>query len=484
MKLKSLLTLVLFTCISLSAIAQKQTAINKKHDWIIESTSDTRLNFTTNVPQHGIAMIVNPPKTDFGVILVDDKAAEKWNTPLKGFPLAIGYFKGKIVVVSASERTLFGGVSKKYSIATLDPATGKLLSEKLIYEGNKKNYESARFIFNRKGTQFTFVVVSYITEKETRSVSSYTIISFDEEFNHSKIFTPELPEGKKFTSNMTDDGNFMLAVLDEAANAINYSLIDVIKGKTIGSSKLSFNSKIDFKKIEHLNTYHPETRTHFVSILAGLLDNKKNKTLIIGKIDLNSGIVASKEETFTPDDIKSLSRAHVAVNKKLNDMSFSMNYLTFLNTRIIGDKLAVELTNQYMTYSNRGSFGTDGSVLIKFYNLDLSTLSHSFFPRTYLSASFEGSYLYYQLNKNILNIVGNTAFGAGSAYIPVIQSIDLTDGKVLSYNKIPNVEISGIYYIVTPSVEIFDDNKIFIPYMERPRALSKRKEVILQVIEN
>lgn len=84
-------------------LGQTQVGIIKDPQWNLMASYDSKFGGTLSLPDHSLAMIVSVPKIDFAIINIDQNLAQKWLTPLNGYPLTIGKFKNNILVVAAAD---------------------------------------------------------------------------------------------------------------------------------------------------------------------------------------------------------------------------------------------------------------------------------------------------------------------------------------------------------------------------------------------
>lgn len=482
MKLKSLLTFFLLVWVGIGAFAQTEVTLNTKPEWSIKADGrkPERLDLFTKTPDNKVAIAVNPEKSDFGIALINQNTEQLWLTLLEGEPIALKYFNNKIYVIAASKKDPSGATTKKYTSFILEPSTGQKLTEKVIYEFGKGYNEESEFHFKDDGSQFSLISKAIETKDNVKMVGDYSIITFDNQLNLLKVFTPTFKPNKSFISKIEKDGNLMISTFDKDKDIINFTLKDILSGKNLGDVNLQLKTKLNPEKTQLISLYDPNSQHHYIGIIYE--EANKNKNLILGKINFTTGEIATNEEQINEDYFKKISKAYKAINKKADDYYFNPKFPALLDLKIIANNLVVELTSQYEVIYNGLAVGliANNSVFIRFYSPDLKFSFQSIFPRS-ITTYREGTSLFYHFNNNILSVIGNTATGYN--FTPLIQNIDLSTQKTLSLDKIPAKKISDKFYIVTQGVQSVDNNRVFIPYAQRSAALRSKKEVILQVLQ-
>lgn len=479
MKLRFTLTLIILTLINSFLFAQTKVILNTKPKWNIKADgwNPKRLDLFAKLADNKIAIAVNYPKSDFGIVLLNQNTEQLWLTGLHGDPIALDYFSGKIYVVAASKKDPTGLKAKKYTVFILDPTTGQKLNEKIIYEFNSGYREESEFHFGANGSQFSLISKAIESKDSVKLISNYSVITFDNQLNLLKILTPTFKSNNILFSKIGKDGKLMIATLNK--DIISFTLQDVLSGQIFGNVELQLKSNLIPTNTQVLSIYNHTSKNYYISVTYE--DLSKNKKLLVGTIDFKTNKIAINEEDINEKYFKELAKNHKPINKKIDDYFISSKYPTLLDLKIIDNKLVVELTGQYEIIYNDLNIGliANNSVLIKVYSGDLKLSFQSIFPR-YITTYREGVKLFYHLNNNILSVIGNT--NKNYKFIPIIQKIDFTTGKTISLEKI-NSNISDKFFIISQAVESLDNNRIFIPYAERAASLRVKKSIILQILQ-
>jgi hypothetical protein len=471
---------------------QTQVGIIKDPEWKLIASYDSKFGNTLNLSDNSMAMIVSIPKIDFAIINIDHNLAQKWLTPLNGYPLAIGKFKNNILVIAASDRAFLKSFSGAYKAYLLEEKTGKILSEKVIYDGNKDFIEEPDFFFAQDGSYFrmsvrltsmkrkvTVFAVSK-SDKSYRSTQGFSIINYDANLNQREIVQPRMPAGDIWTLSNGTDGSLFIATVDNKGGTISAatyisSNTDPLKVVTI---------PFDLRKGKEVNSIMSTSgRKPFINYLAVVYENtEKDVTLLTSKIDFKDGTSKVAKEIFDKKHVKELEKSFIPVNKKFDDLQFSkIEFLGIKHIDEYGDKLLVGVSPSFVQSSKYGSVTFDGSLLMNIYDQDLKRQYHQFLPRTYMSLDGEGSKIAYSLKDNKLRMVANMRSGSFSSVSSLYGEMDFTTGKMFKTTKVPDKDIKGGFYVNTESVTWLD-NSFILPYFDKQRVFRTTIDVQMQLL--
>lgn len=471
--------LLLALCVCANTFGQKQIGIIKDPQWNLVSAYNNKFKNTVNLSNNSLAMVVGIPKADFAVVNIDSKLAQKWITQLSGYPLTIGKFKNNILVVAASDKNFVKNFGGSYKAYLLEEKTGKVLSEKIIYEGNKEFIEDPDFFFATDGSYFrmsvrltlmkrkTGILAVYQSDKSYPKTQDFSIINYDGNLNQREIIHPRMPEGEHWITSNGPDGSLFIATVDNKGGKISAATYisnsaDPLKTVTI---------PIDIRKGKEISSILSTAGAKpFINYLAVVYENsEKETTLITAKIDFKDGTVKSAKDVFESKRIKALQKSFVPVNKTFDDLQFTkIEFLEVKHVIEYGDKLLVAVSPSFFQASNNVSATFDGSVLMKVYDQELKDLYHQFVPRTFMSLQGEGSKLAFSLQGNVLKMVANMKTGSLSTVSSLFAEMDFVTGKMLTTNKIVDKDIKRGFYVNTESVTWLNESFI-LPYYDRPR---------------
>jgi len=485
----ALLSLNLF-----SVSAQNQIGVIKKPEWNSISSFDSRYGSKVNIG-NSVSMIVNVPKADFAVVTIDDKMSQKWLTPLTGFPMAIGRFKNQVLVIAASDRSFFKSFTNIFKAYLLDEKTGKIISDKIIYQGSNDYVEAPDFFFAKDGSYFKMAtrltamkrkvhiglpIVGALSalkmEKDYKATINYTLIDFNDRLEQIQKITPVMPKGDSWNAYCGEDGSFMISTINQTEGRCNLALY-----LTNNPEPLKIISiPVDFyKNPEVASMSFASSKTPLVNYFAFIYKNaSKDQSILVSKIDFKEGTFAVNKEVLSKEHIKELQKSFVPMNKKFDELHFdNISAMNISHLEEYNDKLLLTVSPDYTVMYNSTAISYSGSVLMNVYNQNVNLLYHQFVPRDYRSSTGEGSEVAFNLKENNLIILANNKDG-GNSVATIYSEMDLNTGKILKINLIPKDNIKGSYYASTNGISWFKDS-FSIPYLERQGMFSKQIDVQL-----
>jgi len=485
----ALLSLNLFT-----VSAQNQIGVVKKLEWNSISSFDSRYGSKVNIG-NSVSMIVNVPKADFAVVTIDDQMSQKWLTPLTGFPMAIGKFKNNILVIAASDRSFFKSFTNIFKAILLDEKTGKILSDKTIYQGSDDYVEAPDFFFAKDGSYFKMAsrltamkrkvhiglpLVGALSalkmEKDYKATVNYTMIDFNDRLEQIQKTTPVMPKGDSWNAYCGEDGSLMISAIDKVQGKCNLALY-----LTNNPEPLKIISiPVDFYKNGEVTSINfASSKTPLVNYFAFVYkDASKEQSIFVSKIDFKGGTFAINKEVLSKEHIKELQKSFIPTNKKFDELQFdNISSMDIRHLEEYNDKLLLTLSPEYTIMYNSTAISYSGSILINVYNQNVNLLYHQFVPRDYRSITGEGSEVAFNLKENNLRILANHKDG-GNSVATIYSEMDLNTGKILKINLIPKDNIKGAYYASTNAISWFKDSFI-VPYLAHQGMFSKQIDVQL-----
>jgi hypothetical protein len=489
MKIKQTFAILLsLSCFS--ALAQTQLKVFKKPEWNIISSNDSRYGSTLQLGNNSVAMIVNASKVDFAIVTIDGNLNQKWLTALEGFPMAIGKFKDKILVVAATDRTYFKSFTNTFVGYLLDELTGNLIAKKIIYDGSSEFMEEPRFYFAEDGSYFNMsvrltamkkkvriglpIIAAYTAlkvEKDYATTVDFNFIEFDNQLNASQKTRPIMPEGQTWNSMCGDDGSFIIITKDRQLGKINVATyisgkIEPLKSVSI---PVDFYKNTDGEEIKFASSKSP-----FVNYISLMYKNvEKDICLLVAKIDFKTETFLSHKEVMNKKHLNDLQKSFIPVSKKFNDLEFkNVNFLGVKSIKEYNNQLLVSIapSTQY-TQNGAPIFALEESIMLNMYDLQLKQQYHQFLPRVYKSRSGEGSEIAFNANNEVLRMVVN------QTGIDVIYAeMDMKTGKMLRLSEIPKQGIKGNYYANTETLW-WQDLSFTIPFTEKRGVFSDKIDI-------
>lgn len=489
---KKITLFILALFYAFTGISQTQIGILKDPKWKIMSAYDSKYGTILSLSNQTKAMIVDVPDQDFAIVNLDTKLNEKWLSPLKGFPLAIGEFKGQVLVIAATDRSFSKSFVGPYIAYILELETGKVRTEKIIYEDNKEFLEDPEFFFAKDGSYFrmstrlTGMKRKYKyggvnkSDKEYGITQNYCIINFDSNLNEKERINPVMPKGDTWTVSSHEAGSFLITAFDKAAKTINVATYL----STLAEPLKSVSIPVDMHKSAEL--YGIKTtvgQNSFINYLSfNYLNSQKEMTLFVGKVDFRTGAYEVENEVFDNKHLKELRKSFVPFNKEYDDLEFyKEGFLSVKHIVECGGKLLVSLSSSYILRGN-GIAAFDTSVLINVYDQQLKKLYHQFIPRKYMSQEGEGNEIAFSLKNNTMRMIANNKSGMFSFWSYLYIEMDFLTGQILKINKIPAEDVKKGSHIDTASVLWYDDYYM-LPYFGFKTILSSKTSVQLQLVK-
>jgi hypothetical protein len=475
-----------------TAFTQSQVGILKDPKWKAMSAYDSKYGTIAQLSNKTNAIIADVPDQDFAIVNLDADLNEKWLSPLKGFPLAIGEFRGQVMVIAASDRSFSKSFVGPYIAYLLEMETGKAIVEKVIYEDSKAYLEDPEFFFAKDGSYFRMSTrltgmkrkYKYAgvnkSDKEYGATQNFSVINFDDHLNEKERINPVMPDGDTWTVSNSDASSFLITVFDKNAKKLHVatyvsSIAEPLKTVSI---PVDLHNSSEIRGIRTAVGKDP-----FVNYVSFVYANaQKEMTLFACKVDFKDGTFKVEHEVFNDKYLKELRKTFVPFNKDYDDLEF---YKTgFLSVKHIAEyegKLLISLSSSYILIG-KGSAAFDTSVLLNVYDQDLKKLYHQFIPRRYMSQEGEGNEIAFSLKNNTMRMIANNKSGMFANWTYLYIEMDFSTGQILKINKIPAGDIKKGAHIDTPSVLWYDDY-FMLPYFGFRTILSSKITVQLQLLK-
>ena len=432
---------------------------------------------------HVNIMQVNKDNESFEMIAINDQMQVLWKTELKGYAITGAKFKNKILAVASTDYSGVKSNNNTFKGYLLDPSTGKVLVEKVLFEG-PVGYMTDPYVFTGDGAFFKLGIrqngmerrlhvttpilfmISNSYAKQLNETKSLDVIDFNDQLEVINKYKPEIDKGDFINWRCNNLGDMFIGWLNETSlDFVKYSA-----GKNIPSNKVSSDGA--FKK-ENKDVppgvyiaIAPSKKNGNVLYYSLMYKNLTNKEmeLGVGKLDFSNGKKQFVNEVFTKDHVKSLEKAFVPVNKKMDkpDLGSPKN----LGVRGISennDHLIISLSSRSSNQGSMGVWEVESSTLINGYDTDLNLKYQQFIPSSY---SFPSRLLPsgYCLNNNKLFVITNDKQGMATI-LATYATLDLRSGKWdkmiwLSKKKINNSDFAG------SSSVLWYGNGFIVPYLD------------------
>jgi len=495
--MKTKLTLSLFFILfHLSVSAQTQINVLKKPEWNMRSSYDSKYGTKTDLSGNTVAMIVDVDKADFGVVALSNTFTQKWLTELTGFPMAIGKFNKNILVIASTDRNYFKSFTNEFKAFILEEKTGKVISQKVIYQGNSDFVEAPDFFMAEDGSYFKMAIrltglkrkvhiglpiIGFLSmlkmDKDYNESQSYHMIDFNNQLDQIQKIEPDMPDGDIWNAFCSKDGSFIITAADASKSKLNvatYQSNSPVPLKTISIPIDAINQN-DISSISYANSKNP--LVNYIGIC--YKDLNKERSSLIARVDFSNGTYSSNKEIFNKQHINELQKSFVPANKKFDNLTFSdSKSMNIGHMEEFNDKLLVTISPKSTQFGMQGASASEGSVLMNVYDANLKPLYHQFLPRDYVSTPMkEGSEVSFHLKDNILHILANQKDGMMSV-ATMYAEMHIQTGEISKISLLSKKDIKNSYYANTESISWLNDSFV-VPFVEHMRLLTKKVDIQL-----
>jgi hypothetical protein len=323
-------------------------------------------------------------------------------------------------------------------------------------------------------------IVSLLTpsySKQYNETKSLDVIDFNEQLEAVNKFSPEINSGDFISWKCNNQGDLFIGWF----NGTSLDFVKYKAGKNSPAGKIS--SEATFKKeSKDLSPrgyiyIEPAKKAGDVLYYSLMYKNPASKEmeLGIGKLDFSDGKKQFVTEVFSKNHIKSLEKAFVPVNKKMDkpDLKEAKN-LGIKEIREDNGRLVIALTATRFV----DGWGEEGSTLLNGYDGELNLKFQQFIPAGYtfphrlLSSS-------YHFSNNKLSVVSNDKRGQVTVFA-TYAVLDLTSGQWDKMIWLSKKKISNSEFVGGESV-LWYGNNFIVPYLDTRTGITNVKyDITLQ----
>jgi hypothetical protein len=386
-------------------------------------------------------------KEDFELAAIDDKMQVLWRSKLNGYAIASGKFKDHILAISAAKyEWTKDKVLGPYTAFLLDEKTGKLLSQKVIFDSKSETQEFPEAFFNEDSSDFTLVIrqsdqgkVMFGFATKLNTIKDLTVIKLGDNLN-TMVLKPKFPDEEilNFTCN----------------NKSDLFLVTHKDGKTIKVTRFEYPKyepqepivqDIDLHKASDLKDQHSFVTTsgtdRKIAYFALIYDDPNNDNkLTVCKFNFTTHTTQIADEVFDRPHVKAMEKAYVSFDSKQQKPDFGprglkIKYLTEWNSTVV-----VVFSNQNLV-SNPSigtSYADETSLIINGYDSDLKPKFQQIMPSWYKCFGFVP--MTAKGEKNSLYMLANTADGINK-WTCYYGQLDLATGSWLKLQKLPKDQL-------------------------------------------
>ncbi len=435
---------------------------------------------------------------------IDNDMNVVWSADLDGYSLSIGKFKDKIVVVAATDYGLMKNKNNTYKAYLIDPASGKVVIEKIIYDNNQDYAETPFFFHPEDGSFFKMAVrQSNLTRKlhvglpgplalftfnklenDANATQDISVIEFNDKLDATNTFHPALSEDRFVTMECNNKGSLFIAWYSKEGTVTvrKYPLgskapsVEITEDFDMHNGSSKRNAAEDFK-------FYPSKKSPDQLYFSLFYKNSDNyQELTVSKLDFVKKTSTPVTEVFTRSHLKELEKAYQPLNKKIDKpFSISDRDLVVRDISEIGDRVLVFMSSRSFSSStiNPGSvWVSEGSFIINGYDLNLNLQYNQLFPSGYTVAG--GAYLgigYHKDGDNIHVVAPYKKDGAVYGTMS-IASGEWSDMSILPKKKLGGADLPNAEHI------FWFDGGFTLPYA-RQRGMTKvNQDISLQQFTN
>jgi hypothetical protein len=446
---------------------------------------------------HVNIMQVNTDNENFDIVAINDHMQVLWKTSFEGFAFTAAKFKGKIIAVASTDHNTVKGSNNTYKAYLIDPANGKLLAEKVIFNGTD-DYMEYPSVFTGDGAYFKFCVRKSGLERrlhvglpgifgilsinkygrEFNETSELDVISINEKLEPSSNLKLPIANGTMITWCTNKQADLFIAWL-------NGPSIEVYK-YTDGSNKpvKQLNADVTFKldeniiPSEHLQLLASVSNNNVLYYGVTYLNQDNDAELGIGKFDFSTGKKFFVTEAFDKAHVKTLQKTFVPVNKKIDDADLgSRDNLHLRYLAETGGVLVAALTSRSSRSGSQGMWMIENAVLINGYDESLKTKFQQILPSSYVVPNILLP-LGYHVAKNKFYVVDNNKHGINTLNA-VYGCLDVSTGKWDKMDELSKKKIANPDWSSGSAILWFADSYV-IPYFSPKGLMQNKFDITLQ----
>jgi hypothetical protein len=443
---------------------------------------------------------VNTDNENYDVVAINDKMQVVWRTPMVGYAMAVAKFKGKIIAIAATDHSSMLGKNNTYKAVIIDPANGKAIVTKTIYEGEPEYMDFPEILINQDNfwgigvRQSTFKRKMHVAapgifalfsiskfDKQYHDTNDLNVFQYDENLNVINTFKPEvLPTATYAGMQVNDFGDVFVTWFSDGKNKGNDGGVDIHryeygKKQQAGKIKADIGLRSDFLSAVDAIQF-ATSLTSRSKIYLGLFytNTSKDLELGLGTFDLASGQKKFITEVFDKAHVKAVEKEYVEVNNKLHGLSLSRS-LQVRHFEEVDGALVMAATTQGTQSSSINRSGTwmlEWGMLIQVYEPALTLKYRQFVP-------FENSYpnrrmpiAYNFTGTGKLRILATDKTGA-TTMNALYAVLDLKNGKWDRMERLSKKKIDNSSY-ADGSAALWFDNFFYVPYLE-PKGFTGNK---------
>jgi hypothetical protein len=433
---------------------------------------------------HSAIMPVQFNKHTFGIVRVGANGNEEWQLPLKGYVVGLSKLDKLIVVFYTDEwnEDSFSSIIKLINAALVDPSTGKIVSEKTVFENKKHCFIDPKVNSDPDG-QFANVLIRYSGQKGNKRKDSQLETTDIELMTLSQT----LEATSQILHSVASSGVFLGCVMVNRTDLIIASQKDAqfVAEKFTTSSPTpletftadTHESAEFFKPIIGYGKDQPNKV--FVGVLCHI--PKKYRVSRFFSIDLSAKSVNFKEDVLDKeyaDHLASLPSNHGS--KKFKD---KLNELYPAALSIGPNQVIYTRQFNVINIGNNGSgiaFNNE-ELLVNAYDQQLNTPGEIMVNKFYQTFIYSGATVGQSLDGNRVRLFFNENSGIGRL-TAVLAEINLENLTVTKKTWIDKQGMPGEAHIDAQGILWFGDS-IILPYHFAANFATRNQDTFLQPLK-
>ncbi|WP_207420304.1 hypothetical protein [Desertivirga brevis] len=377
---------------------------------------------------HGGQVILLSSENDKQVKIVNSTPGMKknWEQTIDGSLMFGASLEDKIlIVVSTDFAAMVGGNNSTYKAAVLNPKDGRIIAEKVIYNGNNDYVTISDFAVSKGKKTFSLfaretsvkrnvkvapgaigaILVAKKMDNNANIIRSFSVSTFNSNLEITDKVFPVLPKGD-FVGAATTNNNDLYVAVAEDKKGVTIAKYEAGKDKATATVVEPFNHSAGFLGTAKLNDYLSlitDTLHNNRVYLSGAFKNDDEFICIFNKYDFGTNQHNRFKKSFRKADLKAFEKSYTPINKQFADLELgSATGVEVLGVMFSEDKYLVALGDVHYVPSSPGSrlpatYNANGMLI---YNLDdnLVEKSVSAIPRSYENVPRPSFTSYYKDN--------------------------------------------------------------------------------------
>lgn len=442
-----------------------------------------------------VALVSDRKYKKHAVVSVTPDYRFKWTTAITGDPFCIARLGDNVIVVAATDRSYFKSYNNQYNAFLIDPASGKVLMQKEIYNGSKEFMEFPRFYTSESGKFFKFsvrrtavkrkvhvglpglgaLVTLKTLEKQANTVQRFAIVTIDKNFD-MKTVEPAFPEGTYINSVSNADGDVFVFTMN---NKSSFQVSRYPEGQTQAVS--SINQPLGGELKRMLDPETGESQLFPVcddknpsAVYWGMMvDAGKGTTLLVSRINFADGSSSLASETFTQDKLRGLKKQFKANNEDVGRLDLGVSENMVLHSlRVFEDRVFVITAAQI----GSGSFFNFSSEIVSSFSKDLKLNYQLVIPNRFYVKSPGTPYAEAELNRtgDVVRFIANADKGI-AAVRSIYGEFNAETGQMLKLTVIPRGKKVSNDAFVNGKAIMWTDKSYTVSFCE-PKGWTGSKE--------